>query len=80
MNPEEAPLLKPTLRRAAMMLVPTMLFLGLLSVAALAVAPSTPKSADAPSVEDSKQNVAPADGDKGSARGTRASAKTPGKI
>ncbi len=78
MNPEEAPLLKPTLRMAAMMLVPTMLFLGVLSVAALAIAPSAPKSADtsAQGASDSKQTAAPPEGDKTRAR----AAKTPGKI
>lgn len=80
MNPEEAPLLKPTLRMAAMMLVPTLLFLGVLSAAALAVAPSSPRT-DAPAAaDDSKPNGAPADGEKSSTRGARASAKTPGKM
>lgn len=83
MNPEDVPLLKPTLRTTALMLVPTALFLGLISVAALAIAPASPRSdAAAAHVEGDKSTSGstPADTDKTPARGTRASAKTPGKI
>ena len=80
MNPEDAPLLKPILRTTALMLVPTALFLGLISVAALAIAPASPRTTEAAHVEGDKAGSAPADTDKTPARGARASAKTPGKI
>ena len=45
MNPEEAPLLKQTLRTTAFMLVPVVAFLAILSAVALFAVPSSSPSA-----------------------------------
>jgi len=45
MNPEEAPLLKQTLRTTAFMLVPIVAFLAILSAVALFAVPSSSPSA-----------------------------------
>ncbi len=71
---EETPLLKQTLRATALVLVPIMIFLGIVSTAALAIAPASSR-ASAPAVEGDKAAAASPEGDKAAPRGARASAK-----
>ena len=78
---EELPLLKQTLRVTALVLVPIVIFLGIVSTAALAIAPASPR-ASAPAALGDKAAAASPEGDKAAApRGARASAKlAPNKL
>jgi hypothetical protein len=77
---DETPLLKQTLRATALMLVPVALFLGVVSAAALAIAPASPHSGSAAVVEGDRP-APPVVGEKPPSRGARASVKiAPSKL